>query len=225
MGCDFNWWGAIPGESEQQAALNLYSAVYKSLEDWTKVRPDRARKVTALFLDSIYGELRIDRPENRRVESYPCDFFGAAPFLDSRSGWDMWRRGQIVFDRSNGGRIVSIAMAELEDGYGPLNDHGVDVVVADGAYTRLIDYTSCSALALFLNLMKRRLCPELGCLDDRCYMDRVSRAIDAGGFGDEVVAPDLNAEEFSHRFLTAFLWRPNDPDQASTPLDPMPGIG
>lgn len=93
MGCDYDWKGAVPNPADQERIVRLVLDVFGPFEH-TLIHPHPEIGVaTSIQRD---WDLVV-------VPDYPFNFFGIIPHEDLH--------GQFVFDRSNGGRLVSIYSA------------------------------------------------------------------------------------------------------------------
>lgn len=101
MGCDFFWRGEIPEVDMQERAVRFLAPHFAN----RAVLAPQPRLRVPVLISEGYGR-------GERFESaYPFDFFGLVPNRDAPKEWDAWERGQLVFDRSANGQLVTVVPA------------------------------------------------------------------------------------------------------------------
>lgn len=160
---DFYWAGSVPDVGTQERMIRFLP--------W---RDDHL----VLPRPETYVPADISRKgfwaEAEPTPAYALDFFGVAPFRSTTDA-AYCRQQQFVFDRSNGGRLVTICPAD------PARlRSGRSLQVQEGGCTR-VPPLHAMAFALRLVLVKKRYCPdmEVRCEHDLC--DQVARSIQAHG--------------------------------------------
>jgi len=204
MGCDFWWQGSIPDPTAQEQALRMFRAFFDADGDWPFVLPDMARTCVTMFGRSILGDpVETESLRGRVAVSYPYNFFGMAPYLIQGESSNLMRRGQIVFDRTDGGRLVSIMEVSMLPRDCKLGQPDVSLVVNPGGYVRAVGEWQCQNVALFLTLLAIRYCPDLDAHDDRLYLGDVRRRLERTGMLDECGAEDLQYGQFVIDYIKA----------------------
>ena len=112
--------------------------------------------------------VHITRSEAKMQLDYPLDFFGVAPNLQPGTSWRWMAQDHFVFDRSAGGRLVTVRdpmVADAEDDVEveAWRTDGVHRIVETGGFTRRLDG---SEMSLLLLAIRARWCPDLRFADD-----------------------------------------------------------
>lgn len=193
MGCNFTWQGSIPEPERQVRAVALYREFFDPAHLWPVVCPEptaTARLVAGRFGGS--SSAALGKNEQRIVDAQPLKFFGVAPYLERGYPPQVLGRGQLVFDRAAGGRLVSIIdSARVEPDLFP-GVTGRCVRCEAGGKVRLLSDAQGLAYALFLALLRRRFAAELETADDRGYIDRAESWLRQGDRTERAAASHLN---------------------------------
>jgi hypothetical protein len=162
MGCDFFWGGSVPQPDVQERLVRFLRGCYRSP---AVVRPEPARRVRALVERKHLSQPHFE-------PCYPFDFFGIIPYEALPGFRD---RSHFVFDRSNGGRMVTLVPAERL----AVDDWGAEFEVRYGGYVRHMEESR--AFALLLNILRLRYCDDLSAADDYLNVRDVARDISSWG--------------------------------------------
>jgi len=209
MGCDFRWSGRISDPDRQAEVVGLFRRVFDWTGLWTTVGPCPEENVRTLFGHSVFIDpCRNPSPEDRIEEAYARDYFGVAPYLGRT--WDrrLLDQGQMVFDRTDGGRLVSVMPG------GPISwmpegkIRSVSHVVQPGGRVRLLGESQCRAMAMFLCLVRGRYCPDLDIRDDRLFIEEAQKDL------EDRIAFDFLPFTYAWRSWAHGLEREADPDWA-----------
>ena len=216
MGCDFWWRGSIPDAADQLRVVEMYRAFFDPDREWPAVMPEPERRVTAIFGKSPLAapSLRKGYAEAMR-ESYPFNFFGVAAYLTPDELPVLLSRGQVVFDRSDGGRFVSIVPDSVYSAHPLLARQDETVFINPGGYERLPNGGYWTRYALFLVLLRLRYCPDLDAHDDWNNIRKVHEALANGGFLEAAVQSELDYSLFIRRFMDFYY----PPEKTSLPPD------
>lgn len=215
VGCDFWWRGSIPDPLIQLRVVEMYRAFFDPDREWPAVMPEPERRVTAIF-----GKSPLAAPSLRKGyadamrESYPFNFFGVAAYFSHYKLPVLWSRGQVVFDRSDGGRFVSIVPDSLHSDYPMIARQDETVFINPGGYERLPNDGYWARYALFLVLLRLRYCPDLDARDDQYNIRGVHEALATGGFLEAAVQDELDYPLFIRRFMDYYY----PPDKPAPPL-------
>ena len=197
MGCDFFWEGHVADPELQKKAIYFIRQYFKDPSDVTYFEPK-----PDLLLPTLFDGENEDRFE----EAYPFNFFGLAMSFD----WDdsnMRERWQFVFDRTAGGRMVSIletpetiAKYGQELSYAP---EKYQVRVRTGGHDR---YDGGGGLfALMLNVVRLRYAEDLWAGDDYDIYKSIKRDIEAWNLAmflqGETEGPDQCYDIYYREFL------------------------
>ncbi|MDD2899028.1 MAG: hypothetical protein PHI31_09980 [Desulfuromonadaceae bacterium] len=167
MGCDFFYDGSLSDASAQEKVISLAKEYYENAG------------LTIIPTDNIYPSRIANRNEKRRFRAhidpaYPFNYFGIIPFPN----YYFIEHGQFVFDRTQGGKLVSLLKVPREydfewapwdlvkvsdyiEGYVDEPEEYL-VEVREGGYTRCGGYS----FATLLNVIRLRWIPELQMGDD-----------------------------------------------------------
>ena len=186
MGNDCFWSGSIPDPALQELAIQLLvlpffvkrgkdGALGQLPEGAAIIQPEPGVHHPTYFprspSTSKLRRLALRREDSLGVmEDYPFDFYG---YADCHL-WDPYplqQRCQFVFDRQQGGRMVTLidryrCAVSAEENRDRMDDVAAPAqakyVVTDGGYTRMVGL----GFTLMLQLMKDRYCPHMEFGDD-----------------------------------------------------------
>lgn len=170
MGCDFFWEGHVGDLNEQERAVGLFASFF----DHQAIPAVRIEPRPGVLLGA-----RIFRGRTVPDQELSChfSFYGIAPHFHEPL---VRGQGQLVFDRSRGGRIVSLWLApgmsleaDEEAALAEERERGREVVLAEWGNTRLCD--RYQSFALLLHMLQRRHCADLRVSDDFGVFERVGR--------------------------------------------------
>lgn len=170
MGCDFVFKGSVEDTTAQGKVVELVKGFFETASllyepSLMMVEPSpRAPRVTLRRIKKNQNQL-WSRHRTEKVFSHPLNYYGIIPLSWGRFLPDF---GQFVFDRENGGRLVTIRL--LPNWYSPDMAKNLDraVINEDGYYRALSE--RC-AFGLMLCLIKIRYIPNLE-VDDDFYIFR-----------------------------------------------------
>ncbi|MFP4088111.1 MAG: hypothetical protein ACLFUL_15105 [Desulfobacteraceae bacterium] len=163
MWYDFYYRGSIKDPANQEEVIKLARGFW----------PDSTLIHSAP--EKSFETKRIISWEETRTETYPFDFYGIFYLWKSNH----LELGQMIFDRTDGGRMVSFS--KLPEGYGikPIDPEArdqtdFDVSVRALGHTRTADIR---AFALLLYLVKHRYCLNLKVFDQKGVYEEVEHLI------------------------------------------------
>ena len=176
MGCDFYWHGSIPESAKQEQAVEFLRGVYRC---GSTVHPKPELK-----FDTV---LEKSRGEGSRIPSRSFNCYGFAAHLDMGGYVDgvVHDRDQFIFDRGDGGRLVTIVRDWKDEAAAPWLLSGAlaqkyVLRVRDGGWTRVLTRQS-SSLAVLLHVLSIRFCLELRVSDDyEVYLDLGAKLRECG---------------------------------------------
>ena len=175
MGCDFFWEGSIPLNELQERTVRFVLSYFVGLstEDLVTFEPSPGLRLPTLA---------NNRDFERIIPDHPFNYYGVAPYYKDKRLRD---RMQFVFDRSDFGRIVSMEMTpESRNDDDAIErerrKQGVQVSIRDVGHQRTVGGGG-SALALLLNIVRMRYCPNLDMSDDYGYCEGIEETIEAWG--------------------------------------------
>lgn len=236
MGADFVWRGSVPDPDDQAAIVGLVRGYLRSPNGQAVLLQPTGTTVETLFV-SRHGELEpVTRSDT---------FYGLVPYpevwlrdLGSDADWSMYDVAdprapgshlQFVFDRDDGGRMVTLTYHpsfRLGGHVGQrtagglrslLTENGhVEVIWAEGGFTRV---GASTPLALLLRLIQMRFAPDLGCSDDHASCHRVSQELREWGIEDLLRDRSLDFEECWAVYRSEYDRR-HPPPPPPPPLDP-----
>ena len=161
MGCDFFWDGSIPESAKQEQAVEFLRGIYRC---GSVIHPKPQLKFETV--------LEKCRGEALRIPSRSFNCYGFAAHLEMGGYVDgvVHDRDQFIFDRGDGGRLVTIVRDWKDAAAAPWLLSGelaqkYVLRVRDGGWTRVLARDS-SSLAVLLNVLSIRFCPELRVGDD-----------------------------------------------------------
>lgn len=152
MGCEVFYNGQLSNPILQEKVIELVYSYYK--KDCYVIRPEPETYYHTWYLGK--------KPPGK----YPFNFFGVIPKLDEDNFLD---RGQFVFDRNNGGKLVTLNKipGSYKSAWDEIDgDAEFDVIVDNGGY--YINIESSPVFLFLLNLIEIKWWPEFNYGEDCC---------------------------------------------------------
>jgi len=185
MNCDFTLSGCLPEVELQEKVIAFYRSCFlREMELTVSPEPDQRYKT----------RIHSARFRPASVEpNYPFNFFGVIPTVTKELSWNR----QIVFDRSDGGRLVRFC--KLPDVFRILPDESFssretcEVVLYEGGYDRYSTTEACG-MALLLNVIRMRWWPDLSVKDDGDIFEETGREIWQYGLVDKFIDEELDGK-------------------------------
>jgi hypothetical protein len=189
MGCDYFYRGSLNDHRLQGKVVQLV-AQFWSDEIWIHHEPE------ALHRTKIEGDSRMTEEK-----FYPFNFFGFVPFTDS----DFMEHGQMVFDRTDGGRLVTFsklpAVYEIEGMNSNENlDRETVISVKRGGYFR---GSASYRVGLLFCVIKKRYFHDLWVGDDDDVFNETEYLVDRLRIADVIMNESLTFNDCCDLFETA----------------------
>ncbi len=220
MGCDFIWRGTVEDPTTQERLIRFLPwqgnelvlprpdvQVPATVEaTWAKAGSTSPTRQPAAFsaehFKAVFDQVERHYELAKDHESYPLNFFGIAPPCNGDR--EMWGRYQFVFDRSGGGRLVTLVPPDPSR-----VEPGMRLLVKDGGYQRALG-DHAGWLGFVLEVARMRYCPDMDVGDDYGYCRLMRQRIGDWHLSARLSDERLTFEDCEQIFLHAM--RVHEPD-------------